>query len=514
MLLLSPLLVPLLTALLCALSGGARRLQQAISLAGAFTLLICAALLLMQVGEHGRLSVVLGNWPLPFGIEFAADRLSAAMLMLAALMLTLTLIWVAGSTADDSEADGPFSPRWSPALYPLLHGLVAGAGAAFVTADLFNLYVWFELSLICALGLLAHGGGLRRLDATLKYFVLNVFGTLLLLAAVALLYGATGQLNFTRLGAAATALPATLQLPLLGLLLLAFLIKAAAFPFFAWLPASYHTLPVPILALFSALLSKIGIYALIRLFGDVFNPLLAQVHAAPWPPTLLFDALGWIALFTMVGGVLGAAYHWDMRRILAFHSISQIGYILLAIALASPAGNAAAIFFALHHSLVKAGLLLTAGLIFRASGHFDLRRIGGLYATRPGLGIVFLLLALSLIGIPPFSGFWGKYLIVRQALLQGEYLWAAAALGVGMLTLYSMLKIWLEAFWKPHPDAQWSLQTARAATWQAGLCVGALLTISVAIGLFPEPLIAYATAAADALPTLLPDMASAVGAAR
>ncbi|MBK7565277.1 MAG: Na+/H+ antiporter subunit D [Propionivibrio sp.] len=481
MLLLSPLLLPLLTALLCALSGNSRRRQHAISLVGALALLVCAGILLMQVAEHGRQSVALGNWPLPFAIEFAADRLSAAMVALAALMLTLTLIW---QLSDDRYA--PCAP-WTPALLPLLHGLVAGACAAFMTADLFNLYVWLELSLICALGLLVQGGALRQLDATLKYFVLNIFGTLLLLTAVGLIYGATGQLNFTALGQAAAQTPASIMLPLLGLLLLAFLIKAAAFPFFAWLPASYHTLPVPILALFSALLTKIGIYALLRLFADVFQP----------APTLLFAALGWIALFTMVAGVLGAAYHWDIRRILAFHSISQIGYILLAIALASPAGNAAAIFFALHHSLVKAGLLLTAGLIFRAAGHYDLRRIGGLYATNPGLGAIFMLLALSLVGIPPFSGFWGKYLIVRAALLQGEYLWVATALGVGLLTLYSMLKIWLEAFWKPHPDSHWQPTTMAASP--ASLCVGALLLITLAIGLFPGPLIAYVTAAADAL---------------
>ena len=489
MLVLSPLLVPLITALLCALLGKTRRWQQAVSLIGALTLAACAVLLIVEVGESGRQSINLGNWPLPFGIEFAADRLSAAMLALAALMLCLCLL----SLIAHDRGRAAESTTHLPTLHPLLHGLAAGAGAAFVTADLFNLYVWFELSLICALGLLAVGGGLRRLDATLKYFVLNVFGTLLLLAAVALLYGATGQLNFSAIGSAAARLPPALLLPLLGLLAIAILIKAAAFPFFAWLPASYHTLPVPVLALFSALLTKIGIFALLRLFGDVFQP----------APALLMTALGWIAVASMIAGVLGAAYHWDMRRILTFHSISQLGYILLAIALSSPNGTAAAIFFTLHHSLVKGGLLLTAGLIFRATGHYDLRRIGGLYAARPWLGLLFLLLALSLIGIPPFSGFWGKYLIVRAALLQGEYLWAAAALGVGVVTLYSMLKIWLEAFWKPHPDPDWGEQTVAFATnWPATLPVIALASITLWIGLFPDTLVGYAMRAAEALPGL------------
>jgi len=474
-----PLLVPLATALLCAALQGMPRLQRGASIAGAILLLFCAVALVRQVVLHGVLTLAAGNWPLPFGIEIAADRLGSALVLVAATMLTVTLVW------QFSDADNaPFSP----VLHPLLHGLVAGAGAAFLTADLFNLYVWFEVTLICSLGLLAHGGALRQLDATLKYFVLNLFGTLLMLAAIALLYGATGQLNFTALGEAAARNDSSLMLPLVGLLVIAFLIKAASFPFFAWLPASYHTLPGPLLALFSALLSKIAICALIRTLGGIFLS----------APEALFAVLGWIALLSMVSGVLGAAYHWDMRRILAFHSVSQGGYMLLAIALTSRTGDAAAIFFALHHSLVKAGLFLTAALIFRHTGHYDLRRIGGLYAAKPGLAAFFLILALSLVGIPPFSGFWGKYLIVRESFLQGEFLWGGVALFVGALTLYSMLKIWLEAFWKPHPDRNWQPHpNTRLLSAYTGL--GGLTLIVLWMGLYPDPLIGFAL---DAVATL------------
>jgi len=199
---------------------------------------------------------------------------------------------------------------------------------------------------------------------------------------------------------------------------------------------------------------------------------------------------------------MGAAYHYDMRRILAFHSVSQIGYILLAIALASPEGNAAAIFFALHHSLVKAGLFLLAALIFRLTGHYDLRRIGGLYASRPLLAALFLVFALSLVGIPPSSGFWGKYLIVRSCLVQGAYVWAATALGVGALTFYSMLKIWMEAFWKNHPDQDWTPPRASLRTAFAG--IGLLCVVVVSIGLNPEPLIRFVTSAAQSLNGGLP----------
>jgi multicomponent Na+:H+ antiporter subunit D len=480
----APLLLPLLTALLCVLTRSDPRRQWNVSLLGALAQLFFAGILLRRIVRGGPLTMVAGNWPLPFGIEFTADRLGISLVSVAALMVTIVVLW--------QRSDADVAPEL-PALHPLLHGLVAGACGAFLTADLFNLYVWFEVALICSLGLLALGGTLRQLDATFKYFAINLVGTLLLLTAVALLYAYTGQLNFTALGAVATGHDGAMLLPLIGLLVLAFLIKAAAFPFFSWLPSSYHTLPAPVLALFSALLSKVGICALIRILGGIFHP----------APVVFFQILGWIALFSMVTGVLGAAYHWDLRRILAFHSISQVGYMLLALALASRAGNAAAIFFALHHSLVKAGLFLMAGMIFRHVGHYDLRRIGGLYAAKPGLATLFLILSLSLVGVPPSSGFWGKYLIVRESIMQGEYLWAGTALAVGFLTLYSMMKIWLEAFWKPHPDSTWHLPAGmRMGPAYAGL--GVLVLVIVWVGIAPGVLLGFVGDAATGLWGVLP----------
>ncbi|MBW2518816.1 MAG: Na+/H+ antiporter subunit D [Deltaproteobacteria bacterium] len=474
----APLLVPLGTSLLCTLTSNSVQLQRKISLLGSLLLLGTAIVLGVQVADHQSISLASGSWPLPFGIEVVVDRLGALLVFVAALMVLICTLWQMGDV----------DPAHSSFFYPLLHGLVAGSCAAFIAADLFNLYVWFEVALICSLGLLAQGGTLKHLDATLKYFALNLVGTLLLLTAVALLYGATGHLNFNALAMSVQYVNPAIMQAVTGLLILAFLVKAAAFPFFAWLPASYHTLPAPSLALFSALLSKIGICALIRTLSSIFHP----------SPEPLLSMLGIIAVLSMIVGVLGAAYHWDLRRILAFHSISQVGYMLLAMALSTRAGDAAAIFFALHHSLVKAGLFLCAAMIFKLSGHYDLRKVGGLYAEKPGLAAIFLLLALSLVGIPPFSGFWGKYLIVRECLVQGEYLWAFLALLVGALTFYSMMKIWLEAFWKPHPSAGWqAAKIVKPIPVTTGLCL--LSVIILAIGLFPEPLIGFVNDAANHL---------------
>ncbi|MCW5633254.1 MAG: Na+/H+ antiporter subunit D [Rubrivivax sp.] len=404
------------------------------------------------------------------------------MVLVTALMGVAALLYLA------SDADP--GPR-HPLLLPLVHGTLAGVAGAFSTADLFNLYVWFEVMLICALGLLALGGRRDQLDATFKYLGLNLFGTLVLLAAVGLLFAATGHLAFDALAAAARGVEPALKQALLAVLTMALLLKAAAFPLHAWLPASYPTLPAPVLALVAGLLTKVGVYAVLRTLGDVFAPAGAA----------LAEALGWVAAATMLAGVLGAAYHWDMRRILAFHIVSQIGYILLAVALGGAAGHAAALFYTVHHIVVKANLFLIAGLAAALAGGYDLRRIGGLAAARPALALLFAVPALSLVGVPPLSGFWAKLLVLQEAFAQGRFTWAALGLAVSVLTLYSMMKIWMEAFWKPHPRAGSAHAPARGALrlapawWATAL----LAAVTLAIGLAPQGLVGYAQAAAAAL---------------
>jgi multicomponent Na+:H+ antiporter subunit D len=196
----------------------------------------------------------------------------------------------------------------------------------------------------------------------------------------------------------------------------------------------------------------------------------------------------------MVTGVLGAAYHWDMRRILAFHIISQIGYILLAVALGTPAAAAAALFYTLHHIVVKANLFLIAGMVQRHTGSWDLRQCGGLYGARPALALLFLVPALSLVGIPPLSGFWAKFLVLHEAVAAGRWSWVVAALAVSVLTLYSMMKVWLEAFWKDHPRPGWTpaAQARLGPAWAATL---GLAAITLAIGLAPQWLAGYASLA-------------------
>ncbi len=476
-----PVLVPLATAFATALAGRSPRTQQAMSLVGVGLFLFSAAALAVHVETDGPARTAFGGWAVPFAVEFVADRLSVSFVVLTAIMGLASLLFQVSGVGGRVE---------SPTLHPMIHGFLAGMVGVFLTGDLFNLYVWFEVVLITSLGLIALGQTFRQLDATFRYFVLNVVGTLFLLLGVSYLYTVTGHLDYASVGETAQALGPNRVVVFAVVIMTALLMKAAAFPVFSWLPATYHTLPAPIVALFAALGTKAGVYGILRLRGDLF----------PTLPVMFDHTLGWIAVATMVTGVLGAAYHWDMRRILAFHSVSQVGYMLLGIALGTAVGTQGALVFAIHHSLVKANLFLIAALVCRYTGSYDLRQIGGLSSVRPWLGALFLSQALSLVGIPPLSGFWAKLIVVRETLVLGHGTWAVIALAVGLLTLYSMLKIWLEAFWKPHPTPQLvSSEGTDGPVTTAIIATTGLAALTTVIGLWPEFLLRYTLLAARGL---------------
>lgn len=473
----TPVLVPLFTAALTVALARRPRRQRAASLGGALILLLCCAALLDGAAGGAVVVTQFGAWAAPFAIVFRIDRAAALMLTVNAVLAVAVLVWPSRGSALAT----PFGP-------PLVHGLLAGACGAYATADLFNLYVWFEVMLIAALGLIVAGRRPAHLEAGLKYLVLNLFGTIVLLGAVTGLYGLTGQLNYGAIGVAlAERGNDPLALLLGAMLIIALLIKAGAFPFLFWLPAAYPVLPPPVLALFTALTTKVGAYALLRILYEVF-PAGSSTYA---------PILGWLACATMIAGVMGAVYHYDLRRILAFHSVSQMGYILLAAALGGAAGIAAALFFSIHHILVKANLYLIAGMIARRAGHYDLRKIGALARSERALAGLFALNAVALVGMPPLSGFWAKLLILREGFAQEHYLWMAVAVCTGGLTLLSMAKIWIEAFWKPHP-APPTTPGAPLPTGAWASC-GALSLLALGMGLMPGPLIDFLVAAAGTM---------------
>ena len=477
-----PLAVPFLTAVLAFLwrrSPAGRW----ISVAGNVVLLALAAALMTAVLRDGVIAGQMGGWAAPFGITLVADYLSAVMAVITAITALATALYAMGDIDEHKEHLG---------YHALFNVLIGGVTGAFLTGDLFNLYVWFEVMLISSFGMLVLGGRRDQIDGGVKYVTLNLISTILFLSGIGLLYGITGTLNMADLALTVPQVENQGLVTLIAMLfMIAFGVKAAVFPLFFWLPAAYHTPAFSVSAVFAGLLTKVGVYALIRMFTLIFDGDIGYTH------TILL----WVAGFTMVTGVLGAAAMNDFRKILSFHIVSQIGYMILGLALYTPLAVAGAVFYLVHHIIVKANLFFIAGIASRAAGSTDLARIGGLYKSAPLLAVLFLIPAFSLAGFPPLSGFWAKYVLVAASLEAEGWIIAGVALAVGLMTIYSMTKIWAEAFWKAHPDGiDPSLDRINPVTrgWLIAPVAG-LATMTMIIGLFPGPFVGFAETAAEQL---------------
>ncbi|CAN5665913.1 Na+/H+ antiporter subunit D [soil metagenome] len=473
-----PLIIPLISAVISLLTW----LQpvawhRVISTLGSGALLVAAVALLMVVWQDGIQSVQLADWRAPFGITIVADLFSAIMVLTTAIIAFAVILFSPG-TLD--------MRRESFEYYPLMQALVTGICGTLLTGDLFNLYVWIEVTLIASFVLMALGGELHQMEGALKYVVLNLVSSALLLMTIGVIYGITGTLNMADIAVKLeTSSESGIALVLAMMLLVSFGIKAAAFPLFFWLPASYHTPPIAIIVIFAGLLTKIGVYALVRVFTLMFT----------FDTEITHSLILVIAGLTMVTGVLGAVAQYDTRRLLSFHIISQIGYLLMGLGIFTKSALAAMIFFMVHVILAKSALFMVSGYVNRIAGSYDLHRLGDLYRTRPGAAILFLIPALSLAGLPPFPGFFAKYALIRAGLERDQYFIIGTAIVVSVLTLYSMIKIWNEAFWKPAPEP------IRAQEGPATLLVPtiAVIVIIVALGIGAGPMFELSNAAAEQL---------------
>ncbi len=434
MLLALPIILPFFFGIVMMLFWKNYKAHRVINLIASIVSLVISIILMADVINNGIQTLYVGSWKAPFGIILVADLLSAIMVVITAVIGFATAVYSLTMMDDAREKFG---------YYPLLQILLMGINGAFLTGDIFNLYVWFEVMLISSFVLLALGGKREQLEGAIKYVTLNLLSSALFLAGVGILYGLAGTLNMADLARKLTMINEPEMTTVVSMLfLVAFGIKSAVFPLFFWLPASYHTPPAAVSAIFAGLLTKVGVYALIRVFTLIFINDISFTH------TIILVIAG----LTMLTGVLGAAAQMDFRRILSFHIISQIGYMIMGLGLYSPLAIAGGIFYIIHHIIVKTNLFLVSGVVNKMRGTYDLKKLGGLYKLYPLLGLLFLIPALSLAGIPPLSGFWAKFTVVKAGLDLGEYTIVIVSLAVGLLTLFSMTKIWNEAFWKDSPN--------------------------------------------------------------
>ena len=469
-LLVGAIVLPLACGVLGLLLRPRRAVQQWVSLVAGIAHLGIATCLLAAVWSEGIVVAQIGGWPAPFGITLVADHLSSTMVLITAIMGLATIVY-AFCDIDETSLVKDF--------HPPLQALMGAVCGAFLAGDIFNLYVWFEVMLIASLALLISGGRKAQLDGAVRYAALSLVATTLFLSGIGLLYGMTGTLNMADLHVRVQQVDNQGLLTVVAVLfIIAFGIKAAVFPLFFWLPASYHTPRVAVSAIFAGLLTKVGVYSMIRVFTLIFTHDVGYTHGI----------LLWVAGFTMVTGVLGAASHSEIRRILSFHIVSQIGYMVLGLALFTPLALVGAVFYIVHHIIVKANLFFVAGAVERLGGSSDIKTLGGVYREHPLLAALFFVPAFSLAGFPPLSGFWAKLFLIKASVASQQYWIAAVALAVGLLTMYSMTKIWVNGIWKARPastDRPPPLSRAHRAFLLGPISCLAALTL--AIGLWVGP---------------------------
>ncbi len=503
-----PTVLPLVAAAIALLCSRWRTAQRAISVVAILAALGMSVALLVEADQSGPLVARIGAWSPTIGISYRIDRFSGLMLVVAMVTLLAVLLFAIGEHSRKSA---------SSIFYPVYLVLAAGVCAAFSTGDLFHLFVAFEILLMASYVLLTLDGDEAQVRSATTYVIINTIESVVLLTGIGLVYAATGTLSMAELPSRLSGLSSGVETGLSLLLLIAFGLKAAVFPLYFWLPDSYPSARSPVTAVFAGLLTKVGVYAILR----------TQVQLFPGSSgTLLLS----VAAITMVVGVLGAIAQNEIKRILSFHIVSQIGYMIFGIAIGGVAGIAATIFFLIYQIPVKTSLFLVDGMVEHATGTSRLDRLSGLARRSGFLALLFLLPALSLSGIPPLAGFVAKFGLVTAGLDAGHGVVVAIALVCSLLTLVSMSKIWVSAFWgRPSAASEEEASPAvdrttgsvavavRAETrlrWPALMVVGTvgLVAVGLAVALFAGPL--YALCERAATDVVMPALHSSGGGGR
>ncbi|MEX5263907.1 Na+/H+ antiporter subunit D [Kocuria sp. CPCC 205231] len=508
-------IIPFLGAALSLLLLRRNALQRSVAIGSLVLTLAVEVLILGTTWNLGPQAVHLGGWEAPWGIVMVVDQLSSLMLVVSTVVSLAVLVYASGQGVADGDEEGPIS-----IFHPSFLILVAGVSNAFLAGDLFNLYVGFEILLTASYVLMTMGGTVQRIRTGVTYVVVSVISSVLFLITIAMIYAATGTINMADLSVKLEGLPVGTQMQLHLMLLIAFGIKAAVFPLSFWLPDSYPTASAPVTAVFAGLLTKVGVYSIIRTETVLF------------PGDRLDDLLMWVALLTMVVGILGALAQIDIKRMLSFTLISHIGYMIFGVAVGTQEALSATVYYVAHHIVIQTSLFLVAGLIERRGGSTNVDRLAGMAKISPLLALLYLVPALNLGGIPPFSGFLGKTGLLQAGVDQGDglaYVLVAGSVAVSLLTLLAMIRVWNRVFLRAPEDAEYPdpillapvpagsrfLLTSGAVDDQAGRFAGkgdvrlmspsmlggasALVAAGVALTVFAGPLFQLADNAAENL---------------
>lgn len=422
------------------------------------------------------------NWEAPFGIVFVADLFSSTFVLLTAISALAVSIF---STVGVGRA------RMLYGYFPMFHFLIMGLNGAFLTGDIFNLYVWFEVIIISSFVLLTLGGRKPQLEGAVKYMAMNILASTFFLTGIGILYGITGSLNMADISIKIQLVENQSIVNITALFfLVGFGIKSAVFPLYFWLPSSYHTPPSAVAAVFGGLLTKVGIYALFRMFTLIFIP-----------NEFLKVLLIGMGIMTVLTGAFGALIKDNLRRLFAYLIVCHLGYIIGGLGLYTKLAFMGAVFYLIHDVIIKTNLFLMTGLIRQLRGTMSLQKLGGIYAQYPKLSIIMAVILFSLAGVPPLSGFWPKVFLIEAAFDSGDKLFILSIIIGSFVTLFLMAKIWSEVFWKKNSDEVVGVNEFEVASkYKKTLIVLpiAMLTFtSLFIGLNAESIIQVANRIAD-----------------
>ncbi|HLS24151.1 MAG TPA: Na+/H+ antiporter subunit D [Pseudogracilibacillus sp.] len=472
-----PMAIPLITAILLVFLKERISLQRTITFISLLINTIISFYLLHHIYKEGIVRIDFGSWQPPFGITFVADSF-AMLLVLTTNIVSFLIVLYAFHTIG--------TKRERLYFYPFVHFLIAGVNGSFLTGDLFNLFVTFEVMLLASYVLLTLGASREQLVESLKYIAINVISSSLFLIAIAYLYGSLGTLNMAHLSVRIAEVGQTPLLTVISLLFLVVFSLKSGLLLYHWLPGSYSTPPTAIAALFGALLTKVGIYAIIRMFTLMFY------HKAEITHTII----GVLAGLTLIGGMVGAIAYRNLRYIVSYNVIISVGFILIGVAVMDVTALSGTIFYLVHDMFVKALLFLLIGTIIYIAKveHFD--EISGLIRYYPTLGWSFFITVLALAGIPPLSGFLGKILIAQGTITTKSFSLLTLGFLSSFIVLYSLLRIFMNVFWG---ETIIEKEETRSIYKRLYIPILTLIAISFSLGIGSEFLAPYIENAATVL---------------
>ena len=476
-----PILIPLLTGAILIFLKNRIMAQRVVATLSSITTLIVSFLLVRKVRNDGIQSLNIGSWDAPFGITLVSDMFSAILVFTTSIIAFVCLIYSFKSIGIERE---------KYYYYPVLNFLIVGVNGAFTTGDIFNLFVFFEVMLMSSYVLLVLGGTKIQLRESIKYLLVNIISSALFVVAVAYLYSVVGTLNLAHISArisevSTNGMPGILTV-IAVMFLIVFGLKGAIFPLYFWMPGSYYAPPAPVLALFGALLTKVGVYSITRTYTLFFY------HDQDFT----FQLLSILAILSVVVGVIGAIAYWDIKKIIIYNIIVAVGVILYGVSVMNPTAITGSIYYLIHDMVIKAALFLLVGVIMAITGTSNLKNISGLITRYPVLGWTFFVTALALAGIPPLSGFVGKLLIVQGGLEGESYIGAVLVLMSSLLVLFSIMKIFINGFWGE--DRTYEGEEKAPVKWLLVSPV-ILVVISALYGVGSESFLPYISQAADTL---------------